>query len=249
MSSDLKNSSGPLAEIAQGPNKFEEFLEHNQLNLIVLAILLAIGAAGLVVYRGIQTSAEETAGAELSHAENISELQAVIKDNGNTQAAGSALVLLADKQWTAGQHDVAIATLEKFISSSPKHPAIPSAKASLGAKLMTQGKFAQASKIFQELVDSSNSKYIAPYALVSLGDIARAGGDFVKAEVDYNLVKSKYPSSSFARTANLRLAIFKAKSPTEIAPLPTAPVPEKASGPGMTLTPAERKARAPEPAH
>ena len=62
MSADLKNAPVPLAEISQGPNAFEEFLDRNQKNLVVLAIALALGAAGLVIYRGIEKSGQQTAG-------------------------------------------------------------------------------------------------------------------------------------------------------------------------------------------
>lgn len=251
MSEHLKNSSGPLAEIVQGPNAFEEFLERNQMNLILLAIVLAIGAAGLVVYRGIKQSAEMTGGAALTKAEDLASLQAVVDENGNTQAGGSAMVLLADKQWTAGQQDVAIATLEKFISSRPNHPAVPSAKASLGAKLMTQGKSAEATKIFQELVDSPTSKFIAPFALISMGDIARTGGDLDKAKADYEKARSNFASSSFAETATNRLANLDAKPPVEIEPPPASAASPAAPGtnpidaikaalpPGVTVAPAE----------
>ena len=65
MPADTKESHAPLAEISQGPNAFEEFLDRNQRNLVILAILLVIGAAALVIYRGIEESNQQTAGAEL----------------------------------------------------------------------------------------------------------------------------------------------------------------------------------------
>ncbi len=225
MSADLKNAPVPLAEISQGPNAFEEFLDRNQKNLVVLAVVLAIGAAGLVVYRGIEKSAEETAGVALSKAEDLASLQSVVDQHAKTAAAGSAMVLLANKQWTEGQQDAAIATLQKFIASTPDHPAIPTAQASLGAKLMTQGKAAEATKVFQTLADNTSAKYIAPFALISLGDIAKAGGDLEKAEASYNKVKSDFPDSSFSETASRRLAILKAKPPVEVEAPPAPPAP------------------------
>ena len=44
MSADLKESPTPLAEISQGPNAFEAFLDRNQKAIVVFAIALAIAA-------------------------------------------------------------------------------------------------------------------------------------------------------------------------------------------------------------
>lgn len=220
----LPENSGPLGEISQGPNAFEAFLDRNQKSLVGLLGLVAIGAVGLVIYRGIETSRQEAAGAALTKAEDLAAYQAVVTGNANTTAGASAMILLANSQWTADKRDDAVATLEKFISSFPDHPALPSAKANLGSKLMAQGKSAAAVKIFDDLVADPAAKFIAPFALVSLGDISKAAGDFEKAGAAYAKVKADFPDSSFAETATKRLATYKTKAPTEIEP-PPAPAP------------------------
>ncbi len=260
MSADLKTAPVPLAEISQGPNAFEEFLDRNQKNLVVLAVALALGAAGFVIYRGIEKSGQQTAGNALNKAEDLSSLQSVVDQYGKTAAGGSAMVLLANKQWSEGQQDAAIATLQKFIAANPEHPALPTAQASLGAKLMTQGKSAEAAKIFQQLADNSSAKFIAPFALISLGDIAKAGGDIAKAEASYNKVKSDFADSSFSETATRRLAILKAKPPIEIDAPPASPAPSTSEadsikaiksalppGVSVTQTPPSPTEPAPEP--
>ena len=153
MSADLKESPVPLAEISQGPNAFEAFLDRNQKGLVVFAIVLAISAIGVVIYRGVENSRQQTAGIALSKAEDLASLQAVVDGNDHTLAAGSAMVLLANRQWTEGKQDDAIGTLKKFIASYPGHPALPAAKANLGSKLMAQGKTA---------MPPSSSKNLSP---------------------------------------------------------------------------------------
>ena len=247
MSADLKESPVPLAEISQGPNAFEEFLDRNQKGIVVLAILLALGAVGLVIYRGVETSRQETAGAALNKAADLAAYQAVVDGHADTIAAGSAMVLLADSQWTGGKQDDAIATLRKFIAASPTHPAIPSAKANLGAKLMAQGKSGDATKVFDDLVADPAARYIAPFALISLGDLAKSSGDLEKAEAAYTKAKTDFPESSFADTANRRIATLKAKPPVEIEPPPAPATPpadptaaiKAAMPPGVTVTPSE----------
>lgn len=255
MSADLKDSPVPLAEISQGPNAFEAFLDRNQKGIIVFAILLAIGAAGAVIYRGVETSRQETAGAALTKAADLAALQAVVDSHSDTVAAGSAMVLLADSQWLGGKQDEAVGTLRKFISTSPAHPAIPTAKASLGSKLMIQGKTADAAKVFEDLASDPAARFIAPFALISLGDIAKAASELDQAETHYNKVKSDFPESSFADTATKRLAILKAKPPVEIDPPPAAEktpsaadVLKSALPPGVTITPSPAQPEIPTPA-
>lgn len=248
MPADHPNTPAPLAEISQGPSAFEQFLDRNQKNLVILSILAALGAAGLIVYRGIVKSNEETAGAELTKAGDAAAYQAISSNHGNTLAARSALVLLADKQWTDNQQDAAIATLRKFLSENPQHPAVPSARASLGAKLMTQGKAGDATKEFEAVIENPDARYVAPYALLSLGDLAAGAGDLDKAESHYKRIKTDFSDSDFAKSADSRLQTLRAKPPVEIAPPPPPPKPETPAGstppanggtPGIQVTPVE----------
>ena len=223
MAADHPESPSPLAEISHGPSAFEQFLDNNQKNLMVLTVVLALGAAGLVVYRGIEKSRQQTAGALLNKAGDLASLQAVINEHADTHAARSATILLADLQWKDGQQDAAIATLRSFIDANPDHPALATARASLGSKLMAQGKNADATKLYQEIADDPKSRYLAPYAMISLGDIAKGAGDTDRAEVFYNRAKSDFPESGFASTAGERIASLKAKPPVEVEPPPPAP--------------------------
>lgn len=239
MPADPIESPVPLAEISQGPNAFEAFLDRNQKNLIALAILLALGTAALVVYRGIETGRQTSAGEALNKAEDLATLQAVISEHAGTKAAKSAVVLLAERQWTDNKQDAAIETLRGFIAANQDHPAHPAAQASLGAKLMAQGKPGEATDIFQSLVSDPKARYIAPYALISLGDLAKAAGDLTKAEASYNRVKSEFSESPFVETATRRISALKAKAPVEIAPppAPVAPPAAPTPQPGVTTPP------------
>ena len=225
MANDLKESAVPLAEISQGPNAFEAFLDRNVKGLIGLAVVLAIGAAGVVVYRVMEQSKQEGAGAALVKAKDLAGYQNVVDTEKDTQAAGSAMVLLANSQWTAGKQDESIGTLRKFISEHPEHPALSTAKANLGTKLLAQGKTGDAAKVLEEVAADPAARYIAPLALISLGDIAKAGGDLEKAETTYGKVKSQFPESEFVDDATRRIAVLKAKAPVEIDPPPAPPAP------------------------
>lgn len=245
MSAPTPDSPTPLAEISHGPSAFEAFLDRNQKNLVILAVLLAIAAGALVVYRGIEDSREQGAGEAMVKATDLASLQEVIRDHANTRAGQSAMILLADRQWNEGQQDAAIETLRKFIAANPEHPALGSAKASLGAKWMAQGKTAEAAAVFEEVAAEARHAYVAPYALIALGDMAKAAGDPAKAEGYYGRVKSDFPESRFVMSADQRLASCKAKPPVEIEP-PPAPAPTPAPTPAPEATPAPAPAPTPE---
>lgn len=246
MSADPKEAPIPLAEISQGPNAFEAFLDRNQKGIVALAILLSVGAAGLVVYRGIETSRQESAGAALNKAENADQFAAVIRDHAQTHAAGSAMLLLANSQWADGKKDESVATLRSFLESYPAHPAVPTAKSSLGSKLMAQGKSGDAATLFEDVASDPAASFIAPFALISLGDIAKASGDLEKAEASYSKVRTNFADSSFADTATRRLAILKAAPPVEIAPPPTPEAKPEAS-PAPQAPPAQAPAPISQP--
>jgi predicted negative regulator of RcsB-dependent stress response len=217
--------SPALGEEPLATGAFEQFLDRHQKAIGLLAVLLVLGAIGLIIYRGIDESRERTAGEALTHATDLASLKKVTEEHSGTAAAGSAEVLLAANQWTAGQQDDAIATLKSFIDSKPDHPARPSAQASLASKLVSQGKKDEAAAIYQSIADDPKARFLAPYALISLGDLAKDSGDVAKAEASYQKARNEFPESSFAETAMRRLSLLKAKAPTEISP-PPAPAPE-----------------------
>lgn len=213
----------PLGEISQAPPALEMFLDKHQMKIIALAALLAILAVVYVVYKGVVEGGEKAAGALLAKAEDISDLQGVVKNHEGTAAAYSAKVLLAEKQWDDGQQDDAVATLEAFIDGGSGHPALANAKASLASKLLAQGKQDEAAVMFREMTDDPTAHFLAPYAWISLGDIAAAKGDNDAAAKAYGMVEMDFPGSSFSRDAALRALLLKAKVPVEVAAPITVP--------------------------
>ncbi len=250
VSPDSPDIARPIGEIAQGPSAFEQFLDRNQKNLVALTIVLAVAAAAWVIYCGVVSSKEHTAGAELNKAEDLTALRSVIRDHAGTAAADSAQVLLAARQWSEGEKDAAIETLKAFIAAKPGHPACPSAKASLGSKLQAQGKLADASKVFEELAGDPAARFLAPFALLALGDIAKSTGQIEQAEKSYQKAKTEFPDSSFSSIITKRLSYLKAQMPTEIAPPPPPPAtpatPAADSGaPAVVVPPVTPEAPAP----
>lgn len=231
MAEETADTPRPLAEISHGPSAFEAFLDRNQKGMIVLGIALVAATAGYIVFQGIKEEKEENAGAILVKSAGVSELQAMVKEQPDTAAAGSAQLVIAAKQWEAGDQDAAIETLKAFISSKPDHPGVISAKASLASRLMQQGKNSEAVTLFEELVKDPAARYIAPYALVSLGDIQKADGKLDEAEKSYKQAQNDFGSTPLSNLAGQRLKLLHFKAPTEIEPPPAPPAPKEGDAP------------------
>lgn len=241
MSTDPQDTPQLLGEITHGPSAFEQFLDRNQKNLIFLSIAIALGVAGYLVYQGIASSKERSAGADFCEAEDLPAFQSLIKEYPGTAAAGTAQIALAERQWTDGQQGTSIETLKTFLSDRPNHPARFAAKASLAAKLKDQGKATEATPLFQELSTDPDARYLAPYAFISLGDLAKSAGNLDQAEKSYQNAKTVVPGNSFSTLIDQRLANLKTKPPVEIDPPPTPPaapaVPGLPGTPGTPLIP------------
>ena len=209
-------SGTPLDQLTEGAAN-QQFIEKHQVKIIALASLLIVLALVYVVQREMKKSQEETAGALLVNAADASELENITKNFADTAAAGSAKLLLADRQWTEGQQDDAIATLRGLIDSKEPHAARANAQASLAAKLLSQGKTADAEAIYTELTKDSESGHLAAYAWIALGDMAVKKADLEAAGKAYEIVEKDFPGTFFAQDATKRRLLMNAQKPVEVA--------------------------------
>jgi TolA-binding protein len=214
--SDPSTHPLPIGEIVQGPSAFEQFLENNQKLIAVSAVAIALGIGGFMVYRTIQKDHAADAGAALSAAKDIAELEKVKVDFSDTPSAVTAAMGIADKLWSNGQQDEAIATLREIIEKFPGHPASAVAQNALGYRLMAQGKTGDASQAFQAVIDRADARYLAPAATIALGDIAKKAGDLDKAASLYKKVSSDFGDSPFANLATDRTKFLHFTAPVEV---------------------------------
>jgi len=219
--------TGALGEISQGPGAFESFLDQHHKKILVLGLLAALGVAGYVVKEGIDEGRETAGGNALHQADDLASLQGILKNHGDSRAAGSAAMLLAEKQWSEDQKDAAISTLRQFIDSAADHPAKPSARVSLGSKLAEQGKSGEAADVFRVLAnDRLSGAHLAPFALIGLGDLAQAAGNTEEAEAHFTRVRDEFATSPFSDAAIRRLLFLKSDLPVLIDPPQPEPEPE-----------------------
>ena len=223
--SDPSTHPLPIGEIVQGPSAFEQFLENNQKLIAVSAVAIALGIGGFMVYRTIQKDHAADAGAALSAAKDIAELEKVKVDFSDTPSAVTAAMGIADKLWSNGQQDEAIATLREIIEKFPSHPASAVAQNALGYRLMAQGKTSDASQAFQAVIDRTDARYLAPAATIALGDIAKKAGELEKAASLYKKASSDFGDSPFASLATDRTKFLHFTAPVEVEAPPVVSEP------------------------
>lgn len=245
----MAESPTPFAEIDLGPSKLDQFLDAHQKKLIALAILIAIGVIAYVIYSGIAKGKAEDAGAALLTAEKVEDYQKVIDQWPTSNAAASALPLMAEAQGIESPEQ-AIETLRGFLDSNPAHPATATAKVSLALRLLEQGNTDEATTILTEVAEGDSS-YITPLACICLGDIAKQAGNKKAAKTWYEKAKEDptEQGNTYSDAAEARLQLVNALPPTKIKPAPKAPPapPVTPAPPAPAVTPAPAPAN-PAPA-
>lgn len=223
------NSQGPIAEIRNDSSAFEQFLDRNQKLLLFLLLILVIAVGAWVVMTGVKEGADRSGGAALVAAEDAEALHEVLDTHSGSPAAGSAAVLMSDRQWEQGLQNDAIETLRQEITDRPDHPATFPARARLGARLAEQGKNAEAREAFQPLLSDGRAGYLAPYVLTSLAGIARAEGDLDQAESLLEQAVENHPGNPLANSAMEALRFVRFDMPEEVDP-PAEPEPTPGTG-------------------
>lgn len=209
-------SGTPIDQLTVG-DASQQFLDKHQIKIIALVSLLIVAGLVFLVQREIKKSAEESAGALLVLSNEASDLEKITGNFSETAAAGSAKLLLADKQWADGKQDDALATLRGLIDSDESHPARANAMASLAAKLLEQGKTPEAEEVYHKITKDSSAGFLAAYAWISLGDIAVKKGDLEAAAKAYEIVEKDFPETFHSQNATKHRLLMKAEKPVEVA--------------------------------
>lgn len=140
-----------FAEISVGPAKHEQFLDEHYGKVALVVLLCVLGAAGWIIYNGVQDSMERKAGAALVAAMPESPatgeisldeqgLQQVVADFDSSRAAVTASYLQAIALWNAGKEDEGVAKMKAFIDSAPTEEWKAQASVTLACRLMNRGK-------------------------------------------------------------------------------------------------------------
>ncbi len=233
----MEDAPTPIAELDQGPSKFDEFMEKNQKKLMILAGLIFLGVLGYVFMTGLEKKQAAEAGAAFMEASDEEALQKVITDHSSSPAAGTAAMAIAQLRTTDDDRTKA---LDHFISNYPEHPGVPSKLLELALIQMNASKNGDAEITLNKLIANENSTYLAPRAKIALADIAASNNELDKAEQIYTEVKDG--KTHFSNVAAERLLYLKAKEPVLVKKAPenppVTPTKQNEVTPPVEITPA-----------
>ena len=235
----------PIAEIEQGPSKFEEFLDKNQKKLVILAILIFLGVLAYVFMSGLEKKKAADAGAAFMQATDEESFNKIITDHSSSPAAGTAAIAIAQLRTT---DDDRTAALNHFIDTYPDHPGVPAKLLELALIQINAGKNSDAENTLNKLISNDKSAFLAPRAKIALADIAASQNELEKAEQIYTEIKES-KNAHFSDIAAQRLTYLKAKDPVLVTKKPEeiVPTPNPDSAPPATPTTPEGLPAVPAP--
>lgn len=214
----------PIAELEQGPSKFEEFLDKNQKKLVILATLIFLGVLAYVFFSGLEKKKAADAGAAFMQATDEESLKKIITDHSSTAAAGTAAMAIAQLRTTDNDR---IAALDHFINNYPSHPGVPAKLLEIALIQMNTGKNIDAKITLDKLISHEKSAYLIPRAKIALADIEASNNELEKAEQIYTEVKES-KNTHFSGIAAERLTFLKATDPVLVNKTPdqSLPIPQ-----------------------
>jgi len=200
-----------------------------QREIAILLGLAVLGIVGLAGYRLYRDRREATAATLFSAAKTLPAYEELIHQYGDTAAAASAYLLLADAQRRDGKYAEANATLVKFLEKFPRCELAATARMAMAANLQAMGKQDEAFATYQQIVSANVPGFNAPMALIEQVHILQEKGKTEDARHICETIMTQYRDSYAAMEATQLLRTFlkmaKPKTPSMVAsPKPGAPV-------------------------
>ena len=178
---------------------------HKKNILLALLAVLAIGGGSLAWYVSSTLTAKNSIVA-LAAANEIPQLEAVIKNYGGTMPAADALLLVAGANQKAGKLDESTAAFQNFLKSFPAHPLVGGALLGIGQNQDAAGNSKDAMATYQQVVEKYPKGYAAPFACYSQAEILLRDFRRDEAKVVLDSLVSQFPDSSIARLAAAQLS-------------------------------------------
>jgi TolA-binding protein len=191
-----------------------------------LLVLVLVAVLSFAIWRIYRERHEAAASAAFAAAKTASDYETVIDRYGNTPAAASALLLLADAQRRSGNLTDANATLQRFIDKFPRHELVSTAHMSMAANLQAMGKSDEAAAAFQQVAAVDPGSFSAPLALLAQAQILQDKGKADDARRVCETIMSQYQQSYAAAEAAQLLRTLKpaASASPPGMPQPVSPV-------------------------
>ena len=199
--------------------------------LLVFAIAAIVAIAGYRLYRDRR---EATAATLFSLAKTPAAYEEVVNRYGDTAAAASAYLLLADAERKQAKYSEANTTLLKFLEKFPQHELASTARMAMAANLEAMGKQDEALATYQQIASANAGSFNAPIALIEQAHILQQKNRVDDARRVCETIMTQYRDSYAAMEASqlLRTFLKSAKVPT-----PSVGAPSKLGSPASATVP------------
>lgn len=178
---------------------------HKKKILLGLLAVLAIGGGSLAWYVS-STLRAKGAVAALAGANELPQLEAVIKTYGGTMPAADAMLLVAAANRKAGKLEESTSAFQNFLKSFPNHPLAGGALLGVGQNQDAAGNSPEAMSTYQQVVEKYPKSYAAPFAGYAQAEILLRDFRRDEAKVALDSLVSQFPNSMIARLATAQLA-------------------------------------------
>jgi len=189
------------------PNAWEMefFWEKHKQRILIGAIVLAMVGLGTAAFFIRDNWIGSASRALLMSASTHEQLQAVISKYPSSDAAASALLLLAAEQRSNGQLEASDAAYQNFLKKFPKHSLAGGAALGLAENALIGGRLEEGISQLQTLAIKYPTSFAAPYALYRGGDLlAFQPGQAAEAKKQLRNLSQQFPDSfSTQYAANL----------------------------------------------
>src|SRR5256714_10564722 len=190
--------------------------------LLMLAIGAIIAVAGYRLYRDRREAAAATL---FSGAKTPAAYEEVITRYGDTAAAASAYLLLADAERKQAKYSEANATLLKFLEKFPQHELASTARMATAANLESMGKQDEALATYQQIASANAGSFNAAIALIEQVHILQEENRIDDARRICETIMTQYRDSYAAMEASQLLRTFLKTAKTETSPVVAPPKP------------------------
>ena len=170
----------------------------------ILAVLAIVG--GSLAWYVNSTMTANNSVAALAVANEIPQLEAVIKNYAGTMPAADAMLLVAAANQKAGKLDESSAAFQNFLKSFPTHPLAGGALLGVGQNQDAAGNSKDAMSTYQQVVEKYPKSYAAPFAGYAQAEILLRDFRRDEAKVVLDSLVSQFPESTIARLAAAQLS-------------------------------------------
>jgi predicted negative regulator of RcsB-dependent stress response len=190
--------------------------------LVILAIVAIFAVAG---YRFYRDRREASAATLFAAAKTPTAYEEIIKRYGDTAAAASAYLLLANEERKNSKYAEANATLVKFLEKFPQHELASTARMAMAANLEAMGKEDEALATYQQIASANAGSFNAPMALIEQVRILQEKNRIDDAKRICETIMTQYRDSYAAMEASQLLRTFLKSAKPQTPPIVAPPKP------------------------